>query len=254
MVAGLLALALVAVHEHELERLGRRRRGVDQVDPHPHPLVERAAPVVPPGVEPGTVEPRAEYVGEAEGHQPVQSIPLGDRHVRHPLEGSRLPDVTVVGRHVEVADHHHRLRGRVGVGDQVVVEPAQPVQLVAVVVVVDLAPVGHVAGRHADPAARGPEDPGIRIGVVPTVGEARPHVDQPDPGDHGHAVPPALAVVGRVVAQGLEPVVGEGLVGHLRLLEAEDIGADGVHPGLYPVDPGLQGVDVPGDDAHQRRG
>ena len=122
------------------------------------------------------LEPLAEHVGESEGHQPGQGVPFGRRHVGHSLKGRRIPNVPVVGSHVEVAHHHYGLVGWVGVGNQVIVQAPQPVQLVAVVVVVDLSPVGYVAARHPHAAAGRPEDPGIGIGICSAIGEPRTHV------------------------------------------------------------------------------
>ena len=101
-------------------------------------------------------------------------------------------------------------------------QPGQPGQLGRVVLAVEAPPVGDVDREHPHPAAVGGDQPG------PLVVVRRPrdpgHVVEADPADDGHPVPPAVAVVGRLVAEGGEGPVGEGGVGLLGLLEAQHVG------------------------------
>ena len=76
---------------------------------------------------------------------------------------------------------------------------------------------------------------------------------QPDPAGDGHTVPPAVTVVDRLVAQRGECPVRKGCVGLLGLLHAQDVRLGVADPLLHPGEPGAQGVDVPGGDAHGRR-
>ena len=131
-----------------------------------------------------------------------------------------------------------------------VAQPGQPRQLVLVVVVGQGPAVGHVGAGHPHPAAGGPQQPGVGVGGVVVV-EAVHHLGDPHPAQDGHAVPLAEAVVGALVAQGLEGQGREGVVGQLGLLHAEDVGLDLGDPLLDTVQPGLQRVDVPGGDAHR---
>ena len=66
-------------------------------------------------------------------------------------------------------------------------------------------------------------EPGLGVGRL-AVGEAGDHVVEPDPRQDGHAVPLALAVVGALVAEGVEGQRREGGVGQLGLLHAHHVG------------------------------
>jgi len=57
--------------------------------------------------------------------------------------------------------------------------------------------------------------------------------------------------VGNLVAECLEAVVGELLLGGLGLLDGQHVDVSTLEPGLDAVDPGADGVDVPGRDAHR---
>ena len=212
--------------------------------------MEGPTPVVPPSVESVLSEALAEHVDHSEVDDAGQGRTFGRCHMGRPLEGCRIPDVPVVGSHIEVADYHHRGCGRVDVGGQIVVEASQPVEFVTVVIVVNGPSVRYVARGDPYSATGGPQDAGVRIRVVAPVVEPGPGVDQPHPGDHCHTVPATLPVVGRLVPEGLEGPMGEGLVGHLGLLEAEHVGLGDGDPGLHPGQAGFEGVDVPGGDAH----
>ena len=82
------------------------------------------------------------------------------------------------------------------------------------------------------------------------VGESRDHVVETDPAQDGHAVPPTLAVVHRLVAQRGEGHRGEGAVGQLRLLQADDVGLAVGQPLLDPLPASVERVHVPGHEAH----
>src|SRR5918998_6696441 len=103
VVGGGLALAGVAVDEDPVEAPGEGGRGKEQVDAHAEVLVEGAGPVVPPGEQPVLVVPGPEHVGEAPAAQRSQRLPLLRAHVGAAVGHGRVPDVPVVGSHVEVA-------------------------------------------------------------------------------------------------------------------------------------------------------
>ena len=56
--------------------------------------------------------------------------------------------------------------------------------------------------------------------------------------------------MGDLVAERLEPVVGELVVARLGLLQGEHVDVAALQQGLDAVDAGADGVDVPGGDAH----
>ena len=66
----------------------------------------------------------------------------------------------------------------------------------------------------------------------------------------GHAVPAPVAVVGRLVAEVGEGGLGEGVVGLLGLLQADDVGLVGLHPLHHQRQAGTERVDVPGGEPH----
>ena len=243
------ALAGVAVDHAPGHPLGDGRGGQHEVDAHAAVLVEVAGAVVPVGVQPAVVGPApAEDVLEPPRLQGRDGLALGRRDVRRPLEGLRVPDVAVLGGDVEVAGHDHR-RVRAARGGQVGAQPAEPGQLVVVVVVPDRAAVGHVDRREADATAGGGDQAGVGVRIG-TVGEAVHHALEPDLGEDGDAVPLPLAVMGALVAEGGEGHRGEGGVGELGLLHAEHVGRDVVEPGLDAGHAGFQGVHVPRREAH----
>ena len=85
------------------------------------------------------------------------------------------------------------------------------------------------------------------------VGQAADDVVEPDARQQRDPVPLALAVVrDRVAALGERggERVGEGLVGELGLLQADDVRGALVEPGQQPGQPGQDGVHVPRRHAH----
>ena len=127
----------------------------------------------------------------------------------------------------------------------------EPVELAVVELGADLAPVRHVDAHHPDTTAGGREDPGVALVRVDVVlVEAGGDVVDADAGQDGDAVPLALPVVHRLVAECREGEVRERVVGELRLLEAQHVGVGVGQPLLDPLLAGLQRVDVPGGDPH----
>ena len=118
--------------------------------------------------------------------------------------------------------------------------------------VVERPAVGHVRAHHPHAAAGGREQPGLGVGRR-AVGEARHDVVEADPAQDGDAVPPALAVVRGLVARAAKASAGKARVGQLRLLQADDVGLALGQPLLHPLEPGVEGVDVPGREAHGDR-
>ena len=131
----------------------------------------------------------------------------------------------------------------------------EPAQLVAEVRVVERAAVGHVERPHAYAVAEGPDGAGLRCRRLAPAGhavEADLDVVEADARGDGDAVPLAEAVMGHLVAEGLEPLERELVLAGLGLLDREDVDVTALEPGGDAVDAGADGVDVPGGDAHSR--
>ena len=127
-------------------------------------------------------------------------------------------------------------------------------ELVLVVIRVRLAAVRHVDGVHADAVAR--RGHGACLGVREAGRACEPgrHVVQAHPRQDRDPVPRRLAVGGDLVPAGRERIaeqLGERIVGELGLLEADDVRLPLVQPRQEPGHALLQGVDVPGRDAHR---
>ena len=134
-----------------------------------------------------------------------------------------------------------------------VAQRAEPGQLVVVVRVVELAAVGHVERPHPDPAAGRADRPrlgGHRVAVPGHRREAVLDVLEADPGDDRDAVPLVVPEGRDLVAERLEAHRRPLVVAGLGLLEGEYVDSLPLHEGLDAVDPGADGVHVPGGEAH----
>ena len=179
----------------------------------PAALVEVAGAVVPPRVAPRSASPYgAEDVDEAPALELGQRLALGRAHVRGADELGRVVHVAVVGGDVEVAAHDDRLVGRARR------PPGGPGAGRATPACSGSArgrrprPLGTYTDIDPDAAARGRQDAGVRVGPPPSAKSGH-DVVQPDPRQDGHAVPLALAVVRRLVAEGLKASAGKACVG-----------------------------------------
>src|SRR5438093_1415750 len=137
-----------------------------------------------------------------------QRLTLGRAHVRRAVHRLRVPHVAVVGRDVEVAAHDGAATGIAGVL-QVAQDPLEPRQLGLVELAANRAAVGHVHARHPHAGARRRQEPGLRALVLDLVGEAGDHVVEADAAEDRHAVPAALPVMRRLVAERRERHRGE---------------------------------------------
>ena len=221
-----------------------------EVDPHAAVLVEVAPAVVPVGEQAVVVVDGAERVHHAPFAEVCDGLALGRGDVGRALERLHRPEVAVLRRDVEVAEHGQLIRG-VGGRGQPVAQTVEPQQLAVVELGADLAAVGHVDADHADSAARGRQHPRVALVRVGELAEAARDVVDTDARQDGDAVPLALTVVHRVVAEGRERELREALVGELGLLQAQDVGLGVPEPLLDARQAGLQRVDVPGGDPHR---
>jgi hypothetical protein len=249
VVARAGALARLPIDPRRPHPGRHRRTGQGQVDAHAEVLVEHPGAVVPVG-EHALPRPAISHdVVQPQLHEAGQGGPLGRRHVGVADVGGGVEHVDVGRRDVHVPAHHHRLRAP---GDGVA-QGGQPGELVAVVLGVRLAPVGHIHAVHAHAAAGGEHRAGLRVGEPGRAGKPRLHVLEAHTREDGHAVPLHLPVAGDRVATGGELTAEhqvEGLVRELRLLQAHDVGLAFIQPGQKPRHPLLGGVHVPAGDAH----
>ena len=72
--------------------------------------------------------------------------------------------------------------------------------------------------------------------------------------ENRHPIPALLTVGHRLVPRRLDRQMGELVVDHLDLLQANEIGRAGREPVLEEGEASVQSVDVPGGDAHVRSG
>jgi hypothetical protein len=119
-------------------------------------------------------------------------------------------------------------------------QPREPVELVDVVWVVDLAAVGDVERPDPDAARHGPDGPRLGIdGVAPPRHPGEPDGDllEADAADDGDAVPLVVADGRDVVAEGLEPHQRQLVLASLGLLDGEHVDLVALQEGLDAVDP-----------------
>ena len=84
----------------------------------------------------------------------------------------------------------------------------------------------------------------------PSSGRSRAGVVETDPAEDGHAVPPALAVVHRLVAERGKASAGKAASASFVSCRQRTSGCDVGEPLLDPGEAGLERVHVPGGDAH----
>ena len=240
VVAGALALALLAVDQRAGDPVRQRRRGQHEVDPHALAAGEAQLGVVPVGVDPGpgvygrttSANPASTTAWKAARSGGETCVLRGEhRHV---------PDVLVARGDVPVA-----ARARPAPSGRSASQPApatrrasSQLQLVLQVRVGQAAPVRHVQAPHPDAAAGRPER--ARLGdrrVAPRracPGKPSCDVGQPDPGGDRDAVPLRVADVGDLVAERLERVVGELVVAALGLLQGHHVDVAALQPRRRP--------------------
>ena len=132
-------------------------------------------------------------------------------------------------------------------------ERLEPGQLVVEVRVADRPPVGHVERPHPDPVAGRADRArlgGQRVAELGHAREAVLDVLEADPADDRDPVPLVVAERRDVVPQRLEAHRRPLVVAGLGLLEREHVDLVPGQEGLDAVDPGPDGVHVPGGDAH----
>src|SRR5436305_3502178 len=168
MIGGPLALARREVDGAAGAALGERARKQCEIDAQAPVALERAQPIVPPGVEPLGLWKQAERIREAGVEHRAQraALGLGDMDLARPALG--IVYVAVLRRDVHVAEDRE-LRG----SRQELLHPARqrliPVQLVRVLLRAGRLAVRRIEAHDAN-AAYGSRDAALR--VVGEVGDA----------------------------------------------------------------------------------
>ena len=258
MIAGdhpLLLLAVLAVDPH---RPGARRHGgggQQEVDAQPQVLVEVAGPVVPPGeLRAGGMEAPVE-VGEAEGGQRGEPLPLLRGVEDAAFPGGLVPGVEGAGTEVEVAAHQ-QVAGTGQLLPQELCQAIEERQLVGEFRVPGAAPVGHVHRDAGERLAAGRGQLGAdQPGALPLQpGQAAGHRPQragAGAGQNRHPVPTLLPVDHRPVAGLLQLGVGEAVGAQLQFLQQHQVRGPRLQPVAQKPQPRLHAVDVPGGDDHR---
>ena len=231
-------------------RLAQRRRAEHEVDAHAAVALEALTVVVPVGVDLGAGRVRTHDVGPPVVDEGLERRTLARSHVGAGRVDGRVEDVDVLGGDVPVADQRHVV-AEPGPGRRL--QLGQPVELVEVVGVVDLAAVGHVERPDPQAAARRADRARLDAGGLAPRGlavEADLDVLETDPAHDRHAVPLVQAGHGDVVAQRLDAHQRQLVLARLGLLQREHVDLVPLQECLDPVDPGAQRVDVPGRDPH----
>src|SRR5271166_3333764 len=157
-------------------------------------------------------------------------------------------DVTILGRHIEVAAQN----GRFALFErafEVATHALHPAQLVPELFRAHLAPVREVGAHHANAAHPRADHAGLRI--IVTVAKALLDLRQWLMRENGDAIVGALAVHSRLVAKRLEGRAREVVVCGLQLLKADEFRLLPREPCQEPRLAGPHGVQVPGGDPHR---
>ena len=248
VVGGFFFAARGFIDDAELEATAEVRRQEEVVDADAAVVLEGVAEVVPVGELAGFAGVQgAEGVGVAEVEEGAEAgARLGLKEgVADPV--GRFVAVDVLGDDVEVAADD----GRCLVDEPLAHlsrESVHPVELVEEFVGADGVSVGEIDVDDAEAAELG-FDAGFeeaRVTVGGVSGEGCAEGFDGETGEDGDAVVGFLRDGGGVVAEFLEAIGGE--VGSLELLEEEDVGFLLVEPAQDVIDPGADGVYVPGGD------
>ena len=208
-----------------------------EVDAHAAALLEAEHPHLPEGVG----RPPVGGVGRGTRQQVDQGglvgaggapeigdgRPLLGRDVGVAVERRDVPDVLVGRRHVEIAEQSVRsVQAELGpFGGALLGQGPQEAQLVPEVLAAHRAAVRHVDRPEPDTGAGCPDGTGLG-GPLEAGFRGQPTGDlaEPYPGEDGHPVPPAGAVMDRLVACVGQRRARPGLVGRLGLLGKQHIG------------------------------
>ena len=157
--------------------------------------------------------------------------------------------VTVVGRDVEVAQHHQLRMPAQFVGDPVV-RGVEPTQLVFVFLAADVLAVDHV--KIDDPRIADRRGDGARLRVVETGNRDLHLVERAVAGEDRDAVVGLLPVEHAAVAERGQRVVGEAVVLELGFLQPDHVRREFAQPLLQLRQAHIERVDVPAGDFHGR--
>jgi hypothetical protein len=120
--------------------------------------------------------------------------------------------------------------------------------------VIQRSAVGHVQAPHAHTATGRAQGTGFDTWRITPSGlfvEASFNILQTEPGDDRHTIPLAKTPGGDLVTKSPESLRREIFIPAFGLLHRQDIDLAAVEIGQHPVQPGPDGIDVPGGQAHQ---
>jgi hypothetical protein len=161
-----------------------------------------------------------------------------------------VPHVSIGRSHVEVAADCQRPVVAQLTGEDLA-QGAQPLEFVGVVRMLGLTAVRHVDRPQPHAGAGRSDRPGLRLGEARLARQPLDDLGESDARRQRHPIPATQAVDSDLVAQGLNGVVGELVVGALGLLHAHHVGADLLQPLDEAGNAGGDRVDVPGRDPHR---
>src|SRR5713226_8657026 len=247
MVGRLSALASFAVDVCPAAAPRKRRGGIEVVDPKPAVLRKGKHPIVPPAEATllGVMLP--EGVDQPKVADALERLPLAQREQRLSFPEDGIVNVARFGGDVEIAADDQRLLGLVA-PIQVASQPLEPLQLELERRRIHRLPVGSVEADDPDSLNGGGDDSRLAVrGVIP---HAPSHLRERSLRENRNPVVGLLARTNGEVSGRLQLEGGIFFLCAFELLQAENVWLRRSQPGQEPIQPGANGIDVPGGDVH----
>ena len=259
MIAGLGVAALFLVDHATAGQIQQVALEIDVIDAPAPACLPAAAAVVPPAPVAAVGFEQAEHIRQTLTQQRTQRLAFGVAGHDAAAQPLRIVDVAILRCDVEIAHHHQRFTLLL-LGLEIAVKALQPLKFVGVFVAAQRRTVRHIEIENAQPLDAGADHPLL---LAQPLGdwivrqqrrEAHLHILQREPADDGHAVVGLLTADRHRVAQFLEGLHGEQVIGHLGLLQAEHLGLFPAQPGTHLIQACAHRVDIPGGDPHRCAG